>query len=224
MRKVASTDGVGLEHLEEVRIGMATSDFRKGSISWQRVAVLWFGLSEDASGAFKAYNIIRSLARQGHIVVDYDLYGIASIQDVATSNAASTRSRRTKEKLAPRSITIMNFHIGGNVGNINTGTLHGNMDASIKVLAETGRAELGSAIKQLFDAVSKAIDLSDDVKQEVLQQLAALSEQAAATPGKPENGRARQILTALGHTLSVAGSLASIWNVVGPQLTQYFGL
>lgn len=114
-------------------------------------------------------------------------------------------------------------NIYGDVGNLNTGTVIGNMDATMKVLSQTGHQDLEIEMKRLIDAIQQSAEISSEARCEVIQSLGLLSEQVVMPAEGRNKSLLRTTMASLERGLSTVGSLASIWSVCAPMLKAYFG-
>jgi len=158
-------------------------------------------------------------------LADFDWYGVSWIE-VVIGGAAVEQSLReiwqsSTNEWVKQEVTV---NIFGNVGNVNTGVVLGNMEANLQQLTRAGHADLAADLQQLVQAVVATDALPEDRKKEVLQQVAILGEQAAAGTEERKIGAVKAIVSALRESLAVSGSLASLWSVLGPKLIAFFGL
>ena len=192
-------------------------------ISWSAIATDWCGLQRTSKNRRIVFEALRRLTAQGALRADYNWYGVTSLEATqAAMERLGIHQGRNEDSINIRkeSVTV---NVYGNVGNLNTGTVIGNMDATMKVLRKTGHQNLEMEMKRLIDAIQQSADISSETKCEITQNLGLLSEQVVL----PAERRNRSLLAAttasLGRGLSTVGSLASIWSVCEPLLKVYFG-
>ncbi len=215
---------VGSDVEQELEHAIVSGRAGAGPASWDEVATRWCGLRPTMESRRAAFDAIRRLSERGIVEADYDWYGIVSIEvrHGITAEARDSINRSPRDQFQDWRQLIVN--IFGNVGNVNTGTVLGNMETSIQMLNQSGHESIGRAVKQLVDAISQSEELSADAKAEALQQLAGLSQQATVPAEQRNRGTLRALMSALKDTLSVTGSLASIWSACAPLLKAHFGL
>jgi hypothetical protein len=109
-----------------------------------------------------------------------------------------------------------------NVGVINSGTLL-TLDTSIEVMQNRGDSELANAVKELSQAVLDDKQITNDLKQEIAEQLEFLVTEALASKDKQRKGLARRIMSDISQSIATVAGLLTIWNTVQPLLQSYFG-
>ncbi len=122
--------------------------------------------------------------------------------------------------IAAERLIVNKFNITGDVGNINTGSLVGNMNAAINLLGTDGRPEargMEEALKSLPEAVSRSNDLSAEQKKEALGHLDEIAKAVQTEPEKRSKGGLKSILSGLGSALSTAKTLSDLWSKFGPE-------
>lgn len=134
---------------------------------------------------------------------------------------------RYPERPAPRviqtgGVTLNNIRVtDSEIGVLNTGTIE-NVDSTVTVLKTKGNIELAQAVTELFEAVIKSTETSNDLKNQIIELLSVISSEAVA----PKEKRRRAVLTAviseLSEILSTIGSLASLWEKVKDIFEQFF--
>lgn len=211
-----------LRHIAELAAPRASQSV---NVPWAVVARDWLRLGSDANSCRIAYGVLSRLRSRGLVLADFDWYGVSWIE-VVIGGAAVEQSLReiwqsSTNEWVKQEVTV---NIFGNVGNVNTGVVLGNMEANLQQLTRAGHADLAADLQQLVQAVVATDALPEDRKKEVLQQVAILGEQAAAGTEERKIGAVKAIVSALRESLAVSGSLASLWSVLGPKLIAFFGL
>jgi hypothetical protein len=134
----------------------------------------------------------------------------ARIPVAAIAAAAATRNTR-----------MTNINItGAQVGVLNTGDL-AKIDAAVTLTKGSDAEELGAAIKSLTEAVVQAPDMRDEVKREVGELLAALTDQVAGKRSKPVatqvlkgiEERAKGVNAVWDLALKVSGLAAALFGI-----------
>jgi len=111
---------------------------------------------------------------------------------------------------------------GSIVGAINTGEVH-KIDVALSHIQMGGNQELQRALSSLTEAIITAPDLESDPKNEVLEQLAVVAEEAAKPSTTRRKGLLRSLVSSLNTTLNSVASIVTLWTAVHPQLQRLFG-
>jgi hypothetical protein len=109
------------------------------------------------------------------------------------------------------------------VGFINTGTLY-NIETSIRVMQQRGDQELANAIKKLTQAVIDNKEVSDSLKESIVEQLEFILTEALSSKDNRRKGVIKTIISSLGQSLQTFAALVTIWNGVEPLLKTFFGI
>ncbi|MFM0272399.1 hypothetical protein PQQ59_17555 [Paraburkholderia aspalathi] len=109
------------------------------------------------------------------------------------------------------------------VGSINTGNVE-SIDVSITYLKDGGNEKISEALKQLTEAIINDGLLSKEAKEPLLDQVAFLSEQAAAGAKDRRPGMIKAAFGALDSAAPTISALASVWTAVAPLLKSYLGI
>ena len=112
---------------------------------------------------------------------------------------------------------------GGTVGAINFGNVH-EIQVSLQAVTQNGEVGIADALAQLTNAVLSNNDASEAVKNDLLEQLAFLSSQAAAPVAERKPGMIKSVFTAVKDGAAAIGGLAEAWGAVEPLLNGHFGL
>ena len=125
--------------------------------------------------------------------------------------------------LPPVPFTLNNIHVDrSTVGAINTGEV-ATIDVSITVLKQAGNKDVSEALKTLAQAVVDALGMSNESKSQTLDQVAYLSEQAAAAAKDRKPGMIKAACAALTQVATTTTALATAWNAAEPILHGHFG-
>lgn len=108
------------------------------------------------------------------------------------------------------------------VGSINTGNVH-TIDVNISVLKTAGSDQLGEAIKQLAEVIANEHSFSPTQKNDLLDQVAFLSEQTVAPTDKRRPGMIKSALETVGKVADTVTKVGAAWVVVKPMLKAAFG-
>ena len=108
--------------------------------------------------------------------------------------------------------TLNNFNVSNSqIGVLNTGTIQ-NVDATVTVLRTGGESDLATALTELAQAVISDSAIVDQTKNQILELLNELAEQAVAPNEKRKPAVARAILAELGSILGGIESLSNLWD------------
>jgi hypothetical protein len=108
------------------------------------------------------------------------------------------------------------------VGAINTGNVE-KIDVSLTHLHNAGRDDAKEALKALTEAIFRAT-IPENQKGELIEQVAFLSEEAAADADKRRPALVRPVLGALTQAASTISAISGAWQAAEPILRSIFGL
>jgi cobalamin-dependent methionine synthase I len=139
-----------------------------------------------------------------------------------------TESKNEDKSITPQpksgSITVI-VKDGGTIGVLNTGNIKevDKINVSINQLKQNGEDDLATSIKTINDAIFQSKELNDKVKEEVLEQLIEISEQA----NLPEDKRLKKsilkaIFNGIETALNTVTNLAEIWGTWGTNISTFF--
>ncbi len=114
---------------------------------------------------------------------------------------------------------------GGTFGILNAGTIEETSSISINIssLREMGHEQLATAIEKLIKALEISNEINNSNKQEIIEQLSELSNQAIQPPEKRlKTSVIKSLTSSLATSLSVASDLAQLWSVCAPIITTHF--
>ncbi len=113
------------------------------------------------------------------------------------------------------------------IGLLNTGEISHveTLTVNVSTLEETGHPEVAEALVRISEAVAESEELSQNQRQEALEQLAELSRQATLAPEeRSATGVLRALSVGIATTLGAAGGLAEVWSTWGTAIEAFFGL
>ncbi len=114
----------------------------------------------------------------------------------------------------------MNFHNikidRSVVGAINTGHVQ-QIDVALSHIKVSGDAELEKALAGFTEAVANSASLSNEARNEILEQLAAVAEQAATPKESRSWGILKALVSSIGTQVATTG-LAELWDKIRPML------
>ena len=110
-------------------------------------------------------------------------------------------------------------------GNIVTmDTTLGNIQQSIGSLSkDAATADVGNALKQLLDAVQAEPTLPESKRKAAIKQIEKLSIEATKPREERESWVTGPLVNTVAGLCSGAGGLATLWPIIGPTLTAFFG-
>jgi hypothetical protein len=109
------------------------------------------------------------------------------------------------------------------VGSVNSGNVE-KINVAMTNISGSGNPEFANALKELTESVLQHKDISEAQRQEIIENLAFISEQAERPGSKRKYGLLRSVLTGMKHTIGVASDLAQLWTKFEPILRHFFGL
>lgn len=114
---------------------------------------------------------------------------------------------------------------GATIGILNTGKIEDAESISINItnLREMGQEQIATAIEKLAEAIKGSNELENIKKQEFIEQLGELSNQATLSSERRLRPSVLKSLTAtLAASLSTVSDIAQIWSVWGPIIIAFF--
>jgi hypothetical protein len=122
----------------------------------------------------------------------------------------------------------VHLHIeNSSVANLNLGSQLGIINAALQSISgqqDASQLELVLALKQLTEAAVAENALPDKDKQEIVQALSTLAEQAAKKPEERSRGPVRAVISWLPTAVASAAHLTALWEKFGPMIKAYFGI
>jgi hypothetical protein len=118
------------------------------------------------------------------------------------------------------------IHINAsNIANLNLGAQVGTINAALQTISggDAAQQELARAIEQLTEAVVQA-SLPTADKQEVVEALSTIAEQAAKKPEARSKGTLKALVAWLPTAISAANNLTILWGNLGPIIKAHLGV
>jgi hypothetical protein len=109
------------------------------------------------------------------------------------------------------------------VGVLNLGSIVGNVEAHLAAVAGPDADEVRRALETLAQAVVDDEALPDEQRQQLLESVDLLAQEAGAAPAQRRGSVIRTVLGGLAASLAAAGSLTEVWSAVGPSILHFFG-
>jgi hypothetical protein len=119
------------------------------------------------------------------------------------------------------------IHIqNSNVANLNLGSQVGTITANLQAISQGGdkQREFAQALEQLTNAVISESVLKEDERREVVDAIAAITEEAAKNPEARSKITLKALVTWLPTAISSANGLLTLWDKVGPVIRGYLGI
>ncbi|MBE3125310.1 MAG: hypothetical protein IMZ57_06590 [Acidobacteria bacterium] len=121
-------------------------------------------------------------------------------------------------------VTLNNIHVtNSEIGVLNTGNIE-NVDATVTVLKNEGNAELAAAVSALSEAVIRSSEINADRKNQIMELLAALSEEAVAPREKQKKSVVKAVIGQIGEVLGGVSSVLGLWEKARAIFQQVFGI
>jgi hypothetical protein len=117
---------------------------------------------------------------------------------------------------------LNNIHVADSVvGSINTGNVQ-TIDVSISYLDNAGDKEVSAALKTLTEAIANEIALAKQDRDNMLEQVAYLSQQAVASAKDRKPGMIKAALGAISQSAATFVAISDAWQHAEPLLKQLF--
>lgn len=110
---------------------------------------------------------------------------------------------------------------GGSVGAIHFGNVR-DIQVNLQSLVETGSPDIVEPLTKLTDAILNAPDADDPTKNELLDQIAALTALANSEPEERKPGVVKALFSGIAQGAQAIGSVAGAWAAVEPLLKGHF--
>lgn len=119
--------------------------------------------------------------------------------------------------------THNNIHVENSVvGSINTAQV-GRINVAMNGISNGSDESVKQAIKSITEAMVNSTELESAQKDQLLEQMAFIAEQAALPANSRQKSVIKPVLTAISASLSSVSSLATIWAQWGDNLMDFFG-
>ena len=111
---------------------------------------------------------------------------------------------------------------GGTVGAINLGIAN-DIQVSLGAITQNGDLGVAEKLADLTNAILNANDADNAAKNELLDQMAFITQQASAKPSERKPGAIKAMLSAVKEGAGAITSVAGAWRAVEPLLKGHFG-
>jgi len=119
-------------------------------------------------------------------------------------------------------LTFHNIKVDQSViGSINTGEAK-RIDVCISHIKTSGNKELVKALKDFTEAIIAETKLSNDLKNQILEQTSFLTSQSLLPKEKRKTAIIKAVLPTLKNTVSTIASLSLLWGKLQPLLERIF--
>jgi len=142
-------------------------------------------------------------------------------QEVIQNRKREEEEKKLEKKLA--AVKKIEVKIEGHGNVVNMGSMIDTVISNTLKLTQAGDKDIAIALETLTKAIGKTNDFEDAEKQQYLEQLTTLSDEALKPVDKrlPKSVLQNIINYGLG-TLGAAGNVAQIWSTWGPVIKGYF--
>ena len=127
------------------------------------------------------------------------------------------------EDLRGRQPTI---HIqNSNVANLNLGSQIGSINAALQHISagDESQKAFARALEEFTQAVVAA-SLSETNKQEIVEALSTIAEQADKKPEQRSKGILKAVVAWMPEAIATAAHLTALWEKFGPAIKTFFGI
>ena len=113
-----------------------------------------------------------------------------------------------------------------NISNVNLGSQVGTINATLQSIyvGDGQQKEFTRALEQLTQAVVSETRLQDGDKQEIMDALLSIAEQAAKKPEARSNGMLKAAVSWLPTAVSTVKSLSDLWDTLSPVVKSHLGI
>lgn len=119
--------------------------------------------------------------------------------------------------------THNNIHVERSiVGSINTAQV-GRINVAMRDISQGDSEQATEAIKAITEAMVNSAELESEEKDQLLEQMAFIAEQAALPADQRQTSVIKPVLTAISTSLTNVAALAAIWAQWGDNLIRFFG-
>jgi hypothetical protein len=117
---------------------------------------------------------------------------------------------------------LNNIHVSDSVvGSINTGNVQ-TIDVSISYLNNAGDKKVSAALKTLTEAIANEVALAKQERDDLLEQVAYLSQQAVESVKERRPGMIKAALNAISQSAATFMAISEAWEHAKPLLKQLF--
>jgi hypothetical protein len=107
------------------------------------------------------------------------------------------------------------------IGSINTAQVE-RIEVAMNDIKNNGNNEVSEALKSLTEAVISSNEVQAEIRDQLVEQLAFIAEQAVLPDLHRQKSVIKVILGAISSTISTAASLTTLWLQIQPILSNFF--
>lgn len=143
-----------------------------------------------------------------------------SIAELLNFNLAQMELQSGLPFSLPRYQTTPNSYFTGNVNNIqidrsvvgsvNTGNIN-ELEIAMNNINAQEHGSLAEGIKNFTEAVLKSDEIDEDAKEDIIEQLAVISEEAGKSEEQRKQSVLKTLLVAVKDTVSTSAALSALW-------------
>jgi hypothetical protein len=113
-----------------------------------------------------------------------------------------------------------------NAANVNLGTQVGTINAALNTVAEQGPShrEFAQAIKQVSDLIAQSPAIQEMDKQQALQVISELINQAGLKPEDRSTGAVKALVSGFVSMIGTAADVTTLWIAYAPLIRTFFGI
>lgn len=113
-----------------------------------------------------------------------------------------------------------------NAANVNLGTQVGTINAALNTVAEQSPShrEFAQAIKQVSDLIAQTQAIQESEKQQALQVISELVNQAGLKPEDRSTGTIKALVSGLLSMVGTAADVTTLWIAYSPTIRAFFGI
>jgi hypothetical protein len=123
--------------------------------------------------------------------------------------------------------SVVNLQIQhSNVANLNLGSQIGTINSALESMSKEGgdQQDLVQALKQITEAVVSQRALPDAEKQDIVDALTTVAEQAAKKPEERSNGTLKAVAKWLPTAITGVSELTKLWETVSPIIRSHLNI
>jgi hypothetical protein len=121
-------------------------------------------------------------------------------------------------------VTLNNIRVSDSeIGVLNTGAIE-NVDSTLTVLKTEGSTELATIVRELSEAIIKSDDITNNQKNEALELIGTLSQEAVCPPHKRKVAVVKAVLGELSSILGTVSTLGQAFEKACLVFQKVFGL
>lgn len=108
------------------------------------------------------------------------------------------------------------------IGTLNLGTIVGDVESKLTILADADATELRAGLARFTEAVLNDEELGEDAKRELIESISVLAEEANREPGQRRGAIVRSVMQTVAAVASTASGISVIWSEIEPLVHAFF--